>query len=529
MNNLLFLLVILTLCLSAYSQRKDVLFIAVDDFRTELGAYGQVEVKSPYMDALAAKSILFERAYCQIAVCSPSRASMLTGRRPDTNHVWLISPDEYWRTVTNATTIPQYFKENDYTSIGIGKIFHPGRPSGNDDVAYSWSLPYFHGKDKVSSGNSWYSFDNISDNTLRDGQIADQAVLTLEEIKNNRSQGDQKQFFLAVGFHKPHLPFEAPSKYFDMYPPADQIKPPTNPDAPLNMPPIAWSTSPELRSYPDMSKYNLDECREDAELAMRGDDCKITGTEATALRRAYYATVSYIDAQVGKVLEALESQGLANNTIIVLWGDHGFKLGEHNMWAKFTNMEDDTRVPLMLRVPGVTDAGIRTDALVELVDVFPTLAELAGLPVPQVCPKDNKEVLACVEGTSVVPLIKNPEKEWKNASFSQYPRRGGVGLKKIPGFPDFSLSDQESVMGYAIRTDKYRFVEWYTFDHSSATPDFSHVWGTELYNHTVEYQFFNDENTNVAGDPSMASIVKEMRQMLQAGWRGAVPNTESDI
>ena len=155
----------------------------------------------------SSQSMVFERAYCQVAVCSPSRTSLLTSRRPDTNHVWEISPDEYWRTFTNATTIPQYFKERGYVSAGMGKIFHPGKPNGNDDKKYSWTLPYFHGANKVSIDHvAWHSFENTPDNMLRDGQIADKAVTTLQEIKQNRSKGDNTPFFVAVGFHKPHLP-----------------------------------------------------------------------------------------------------------------------------------------------------------------------------------------------------------------------------------------------------------------------------------------------------------------------------------
>ncbi len=495
-----------------YGQKKDILFIAIDDYRTDMGAYGHEEVLTPNMDCLAAKSLLFERAYCQVSVCSPSRASLLTSRRPDTNHVWLISPDEYWRRTTNATTIPQYFKENGYVSIGMGKIFHPGPASGNDDIEYSWSLPYFHGRDEVSGPRaSWHSYPDITDNMLKDGQIADQAVATLKEIMQNRSNGNTTPFFLATGFHKPHLPFDAPSKYYDLYPPAEEIKPPSNPDAPKEMPSIAWSNSFELRGYRDLEEYDLPECYDNIEAAMYGDNCKIAGVDALTLRRAYYAAISYTDAQIGRVLDELEAQGLASNTIIVLWGDHGFKLGELNMWSKFTNMEYDTRVPFLLRVPGVTDSGMRTQALVELVDIFPSLTELAGIPVPPVCPEDNEDLLACVEGTSVVPLLEDTQREWKEAAYSQYARPSVVGFPEIPGHPPFERGDNEAVMGYAVRSDEYRFIEWYSFDRDTATPDFSEVWGTELYD--------KDETINKAADPEMAEIVNKMRHMLQDGWR----------
>ena len=514
----------LSICLAELqTTKKDILFIAVDDLRTQLNAYGETSARTPNIDALANESMVFERAYCQVAVCSPSRASLLTGRRPDTNHVWKISPQEYWRTYTNATTIPQYFKENGYTSIGMGKIFHPGKPSGNDDMQYSWSLPYFHSTNKVYSVNAWHCFDNASDDALQDGQTAAKAVETLQEIKQNRSKGIDTPFFLAVGFHKPHLPFFAPSKYCDMYPEASDVALAKNPNAPSNMPPIAWSTSFELRNYIDMAKYNLPECRTDATASMNGTRCHIADSDARILRKAYYSSLSYTDAQIGKVISALKAQGLANNTVVVFWGDHGWKLGEHNMWGKFTNLEDDTHVPFMLKVPGTTDSGMRTSALVELIDIFPSLTELAGLQVPPTCPQGNKDLLACVEGTSVVPLLKDPKKEWKKAAFSQYPRPQ-AGLTSIEGKPPFKLNNaQEDVMGYAVRVDTYRFVEWYGFNRVSAQPDFNDVWGTELYNHTHSVQFFNDDNRNLAGMQNMTEKVAELRKILQAGWREALP------
>ena len=413
-------LAVICLLISAAQTKKDVLFIAVDDLRTQVGAYGDKSVKTPHMDALASKSLVFERAYCQVAICSPSRASLLTGRRPDTNHVWEISGDEYWRTVTNATTIPQYFKENGYTSIGMGKIFHPGKPSGNDDVKYSWSLPYFHGSDSVHSPNSWHCFDNISYNDLTDGRTADKAVETLKEIKQNRTKGDSTPFFLAVGFHKPHLPFFAPGEFCDMYPTPAEVPLAKNPDAPTNMPPIAWTTYQGMKRYNDTKKYKLPECENDAVISMSGNSCRISDSDAHLLRRSYYAALSFTDSLVGKVMVELERQALSDNTIVVFWADHGWKLGEHNMWTKMTNLEDDMHVPFMLRVPGVTDSGMRTSALVELIDIFPSLTELAGLPAPPVCPEENKDLLTCVEGTSVAPLLKDPKQEWKKATFSQY-------------------------------------------------------------------------------------------------------------
>ena len=515
----------------AYSVDKNmnVLFIAVDDLRPELGAYGHSMIKSPNIDELASKSIVFERAYCQVAVCSPSRASLLTGRRPDTNHVWKISADEYWRTYTNATTIPQYFKENGYISIGMGKIFHPGAPSGNDDVKYSWSpegLPYFHGKDVDANHTSWHSFDD-KDDVLRDGQVADNAIKVLQTLKHNQTKGDDRPFFVAVGFHKPHLPFYAPSKYFDLYPSAEDTQLPLNPDPPKDMPDVAWSVWGELRSYADIGKlFTGDNCTSDAEASIDGKQCRIPDSVTRELRRAYYSCVSFTDAQIGKVIKELEDQGLADNTIIVLWADHGWQLGEHNEWCKHTNFEDAVHVPFMLHVPGVTDKGMRSKALVELVDIFPSVTELAGIKQPPLCPEDNHNLLSCVEGTSVVPLLKNPDMTWKKAAFTQY-ARPDAGLKVIPGKPSFPTDEHgESVMGYTIRVDQYRFTEWYKFDHINAKPDWNNIWGTELYNHSHPVIFFNDERENLALKSDMQSTVSELRKIVKAGWRNAVPEAE---
>ena len=506
------------------SQKKNVLFIAIDDLRPELGTYGVDFVKSPNIDKLASKSIVFERAYCQVAVCSPSRASLLTGRRPDTNHVWQIAADEYWRNYTNATTIPQYFKENGYISAGMGKIFHPGPASGFDDVPYSWNVPYYHAPSDRANHTSWHIFDT-DDSNIKDGRIASYAINTLQQIKQNRSKGDNRPFFVAVGFHKPHLPFYCTKKYYDMYPPAEQVALPDNPDVPKDFPPIARSLT-EIYSYVDIKQFfpNWTKCHTDLQASFYGKECRISDHYTRVLRRAYYSCVSQTDAQVGKVVDAMESMGLAEDTIIVFWADHGWQLGEHSHWCKATNFEDATRVPFLLRVPGVTDKGMRTKALVELIDIFPTLTELAGLPVPPLCPVNGKSPLACIEGSSLAPLLKDPNQQWKKAAFSQYPRPSNGGLTIIPNKPAFKKVDHnENVMGYSMRVDQYRFTDWYHFNRTTATPNFTDIWGTELYNHTEPIVFFNDENINMANQPEMQDLVKSFRKMLQAGWRAALP------
>lgn len=309
-----------------------------------------------------------------------------------------------------------------------------------------------------------------------------------------------------------------------MYPPAEQIELPKNPDVPKDFPPIARALI-EIYAYQDIKQFypDLQKCLTDVQASFYGKECRISEDYTRVLRRAYYSCVSYTDAQIGRVIKEMELLGFADDTIIVLWADHGWQLGEHNHWCKHTNFEDATHVPFILRVPGVTDQGMRTTALVELIDIFPTITELAGLNVPPMCPEGNNKPLVCVEGTSVSPLLTNPDREWKKAAFSQYPRPA-QGMTQIPKEPTFDASEHgENVMGYSIRVDKYRFTEWYRFNRTTATPNFTDIWGTELYDHTAPTVFFDDENTNLAGQANMQSLVKSLRDMLQSGWRAALP------
>eukprot|EP00118_Oscarella_pearsei_P015182 m.135238 g.135238 ORF g.135238 m.135238 type:complete len:535 (+) comp38157_c0_seq56:295-1899(+) len=532
MQKFSYILIFLTFCLS--QGKKNVLFLAIDDLRPELGCYGSTNAKSPHIDALASKSMLFERAYCQVALCSPSRTSLLTGRRPDTNHVWLIDPMEYWRRFTNATTIPQYFKEHGYISIGMGKVFHPGPANGNDDAKYSWSpegLPYYHSPLNKAYGpenrtSLWWAFDGFEDNQLPDGQISDHAVSTLKQIKENRTKGDDRPFFLAVGFHKPHIPLYAPKKYFDMYPPASEIPLPENPRPPKFMQLIAWSNWAILREFDNtMHYFDGKNCTGNWSQSL-SEECAFPDEVAREIRRSYYASLTYTDFQVGKVLQELQAQGFDKDTIVVLWGDHGWQLGEHGEWAKFTNFEDATRVPFILHVPGVTDKGMRTNALVELIDIFPSLSELAGIPVPPLCPERNQQnILACVEGNSVVPLLEDPQRKWKNATFSQFARPGDNGLPSTPPFcPTFDYKlGREQVMGYSIRSDQYRYTVWVDFNSTEGKGNWSPVCGIELYFHTTPTKNFNDENDNDADNSGNKSILQHLDAAVRAGWRYAQP------
>lgn len=464
--------------LHAAASKLNVLFIAVDDLRPELGCYGKAIIKSPNIDRLAARGLQFNRAYCQQAVCSPSRTSLLTGRRPDTTKVYDLI--KHFRTeLPDVVTLPQLFKLNGYHSQGLSKIYH-----GSLDDTASWSVPHWvpggpnYGpagqkmhQERVAKakkqaqpavkikGPPWEAPD-VSDNGLADGKTADKALELLHELKD-------KPFFLAVGFLKPHLPFVAPKKYWDLYT-EKELKLAPNPLAPKDCPPYAPHEWGELRAYVGMPSQG-----------------PLTDEQARTMIHGYYAAVSYTDAQVGKLLDELDRLKLRDKTIVILWGDHGWQLGEHGQWCKHTNFEEATHAPLIISVPGQKNAGKKTDALVEFVDIYPTLVELCGLPMPD-----------GLEGASFKPLLDDPSRPWKKAALSQYPRN-------IPG--------QGKGMGHTLRTDRYRLTEW-------AVPgkDFR---AYEFY----DYQSDPQGNENLANKPAFAGKVKELAELLHGGWRAALP------
>ena len=487
---------------------KNVLFLVSDDMRVQLGAYddGQFPanirptIKTTNLDALAAKSLLLKRAHVQYSVCGPSRTSLLTGRRPDTVQVHDIVT--YWRNAGgNFTTIPQYFKENGYTSVGMGKIFHPGSASGNDDINYSWSEPFFHKRDPVweTDTESWRAVPdaNLTTSKLKDMKLADEAVSKLEQLapdyKNNNVP-----FFLAVGFHKPHLPFVFPESFLDYYPEADISLPDGDSKfVPDDFPTIAWNKCGTLRNYDDISALNWTTRQNE----LLPDDV------AKDLRRAYYSSVSYIDSLVGQVLDKVDDLDLENDTIVVFWGDHGWMLGEHSEWCKTSNFELATQAPLMIHIPGVTDSGIQTDALAEFVDVFPTLVEAAGLTQLPLCPEDSSDITLCREGESLIPLINNSNpssSEWKTAAFSQIKTSHRSGA---------------TVMGYSMRTDRYRYTEWVGFNDTTMAIDWTTVYGTELYDHYLDHY----ENYNLVNNGSYSSVITQLSQELHDGWREVLP------
>ncbi|MBY0373777.1 MAG: sulfatase [Bryobacteraceae bacterium] len=438
------------------NKRPNVLFIAVDDLRPELGCYGAGHVRSPRIDELARTGTIFTRAYCQQALCNPSRASLMTGLRPDTLRVWNLQTN-FRTTRPEAVTIPQAFRAGGgYYAACIGKIFHNIFP---DDV--SWSEPEMHidgfpfdpdavyrseeevrwlerrkeeiraqGNEKrfIDRYGQWYlkssatEIADVPDDAYYDGAQTTAAIAKIRELYR-RGQ----PFFFGIGYYRPHLPFNAPKKYWDLYE-REKIPLAANAFLPRGAPPMAHNMNRELRGYRDFAN------------APKPHEGSVSQVEARRLRHGYLASVSYIDAQVGRLLDELAALGIAENTIVVLWGDHGWKLGEHNSWGKMTNYEVDTRVPLIVRAPGMKRGG-RAAGMVEFVDVFPSLCELAAIAAP-----------TGLEGQSFVGQLRDPAKKGKAAVFSQY-LRDGIWV----------APDGKPYMGYAVRTERHRYVEWYTW------------------------------------------------------------------
>lgn len=454
---------------AADAPRPNVLFIAIDDLRTTLGCYGDPVARTPNIDALAARGVRFTRAYCQQAVCNPSRQSLLTGRRPDTLRVWDLKT-HFRQTSPGTVTLPEYFRDRGYFARSIGKIFHGEAPMADPP---SWSVPeqleYVAKRDdyrlpenrapRATQKAAATEFAGEADDDYPDGKVAAGAVAALEQAAREASG---KPFFLAVGFMKPHLPFTAPARYWNAFE-TIAIPPPSQPEPPRGAPAVALHDSTELRGYSDMPRLG-----------------PINAAQAATLRRGYYAATHFTDAQVGRVLAALRRTGFDRSTIVVLWSDHGFHLGEHGLWAKTTNYESDTRVPLVIARPGEASAGKPCAALVELVDLFPTLTDLCGL-----------DALAGLEGRTLRPWLDDPRTPGRPAAFSQFPRPW-----TYRGTPQF--------MGYAVRTATHRYVEWRRFDTGEVTD-------RELYRYEGEQLF---ETENLAARPTESERVRALSALL---------------
>lgn len=415
------------------ADRPNVLLICVDDLKPMLGCYGDDTVKSPNIDALAARGLQFNRAYCNQAVCAPSRNALLTGLRPSTLGIYDLATN-FRLAVPNAVTLPQFFMQHGYRTEGMGKIYHPGQ--GNSDDPASWSVPFWpgHYSHYVEKENlDWitssladarlhpekqtrpgqvgkaapYEAADVPDNAYPDGQIADEALQRLTIA----AQSPKQPFFIAIGFLKPHLPFCAPKKYWDLYDPTT-FKLAERSTLPDGAPEFANTPWIELRNYRGMP-----------------DSGPVSDDDARKLIHGYHAAVSYLDAQLGRVIAKLDELGLANNTIIVLWGDHGWHLGDHGMWCKHTNYEQAAHIPLLVVDPRARAHGAKCDSLVESVDLYPTLCALAGLEAP-----------SGLEGASFAKVLDDPHAPTKDAILHVYPRQNRIGR--------------------ALRTNRYRLVEW---------------------------------------------------------------------
>lgn len=466
--------------IAAVAGKPNVLLICVDDLKPTLGCYGDKIVKSPHIDRLAARGVVFNRAYCNQAVCAPSRNALMTGVRPTAMGIYDLGTN-FRIASSNAVTLSQYFMRHGYRAEALGKIFHVGH--GNHEDPASWSAPHFKANSiayvlpenrpkqgltreealfandpantaKLPRGAPWESAD-VADDAYPDGKIAAEAIRRLRAATEKRNE----PFFLAVGFLKPHLPFCAPKKYWDLYDRASFSIPALR-SAPEGAPKFAPSGWGELRQYSGMPTNG-----------------PVSDDQARTLIHGYHAALSYMDAQLGKVLDELDRLNLATNTIILLWGDHGWHLGDHGWWCKHTNFEQATRIPLIVSAPGVKPAGARAaNALVETVDIYPTLVELAGLPAPRV-PQG-------IEGKSFVSVLRDPARALKEHVFHVYPRGERIGR--------------------AVRTARHRLVEWKV---PGAAADTAEV---ELY----DYMDDPLETKNLAAD--RPDVVGRLRAVLAA-------------
>lgn len=533
---------LLLLVLVTISEGKlNVLLIVADDLRPSLGCYGYEPLITPNIDLLASQSVVFNRTYAQQAICGPSRASFLTSRRPNTTHVY--DQHTYWRKKGgNFTTLPQHFKNNGYVTFSVGKIFHPGAASGKtDDYPYSWSFPPYHPSTqqykmaKVCPGSDGKLYMNIvcpvdvtamPEKTLPDLQSTQHAL----QIMHNVSRHPVQPFFLAVGYHKPHIPLKYPKEYLNLYP-LDKVHLAPDPSLPSKLPLVAWNPWADLRKRDDVKMLNVS-----------FPYGPLPKHYQLLVRQSYYAATSYMDDQVGQLLKGLDKHNLSSNTVIAFMGDHGWSLGEHQEWSKYSNFEVATRVPLIIYVPGLTNKGQNlhrkfifdrnfinndnyrvTNALVELVDVFPTISELSGIKVPELCPDNDSDIELCTEGTSLLPLIKDTvfnngasDLKWKSAAFSQYPRPSDLPQENSdqPKLKDIKI------MGYTMRTEKYRYIEWVGFDPLTLKTNWTDLHARELYIHDID----PDEDNNVAGLWDYRDVVADLSDKLLKGWRKALPN-----
>lgn len=486
------------ICSVLSAQKQNVLFILVDDLKPTINAFGASQMLTPNFDSFAKQSVVFTNAQCQQAICAPSRVSFMTGMRPDYTQI-LDLKTRMRNKVPNSLTIPEYFKQNGYETVGIGKVLHGAK---NNDPQ-SWTIPFIKDdvlpynanfeipvdhqyqnektkkiyKDLLSKntkdhdirnaltkagGRPSTEMEDVPDDAYADGALTLRSIELLETFQKNKTP-----FFMTVGFHKPHLPFVAPKKYWDLYD-REAIKLAAYQKAPEGAPKYALHTWGELKAYSDIKK-NI------------GKDGRVVESKQRELIHGYYASVSYIDAQLGLLLDYLKSSGLQENTTVVLIGDHGWHLGDHGVWNKHTNYEQATRTPLFVMTPK-GKKGIKNASPAELIDVFPTLCESTGLATPK-----------HLQGKSLLPIVEGSETRVKEAALSQYPRG--------------------SKMGYALRSDRYRYVEWRQGDYKKSK---DYIQGPVLATELYDYETDPLETKNLANDPNYSETVKALKAKLEA-------------
>ncbi|MCG6187238.1 sulfatase [Maribellus maritimus] len=474
----------------AQQEKMNVLFIASDDMSSDLNAFGNPDVYTPNFDKLAERGVVFNNAYNQAPLCAPSRASLMTGYLPDKTGVYDLYPT-FRDALPDAVTIAQMFKNNGYYTCRIGKIFHQGVPSGigqpgHDDPA-SWTTTYNPiGKDKTDEYKlvadapmlGTYLAMDCNDGELTDAISANVAISILRERTGNATasayggymQGrvNPQPFFMAVGFYRPHIPYMAPQKYFDLYP-LEKIKLRENPKN-------DWDNKPHAAAWT---------------LPLNGGATEEQQKKAV---QAYYACISFVDAQIGKLLDGLEEFGLLDNTIIVFWSDHGYNLGEHGQWQKQTLFEKSSKQPLLISVPGMPK-GTATDAIVQMVDIYPTLADISGFDAP-----------SDLAGHSLVPLLKDPDTKWDYPAFTLQartvnprPREGGSKYSFNPRVD----SQNPTIFGRSVRVKRYRYTEW----------DEGRL-GAELY----DYEKDPKEFKNLADSPDYQNIRKKLAEILRTNF-----------
>ena len=507
---ILVILILIAGCQNQEDNKKyNVLFISIDDLRASLGVYDDDIVVSPNIDNIAKEGFTFREVFSQSAVCAPSRASLMTGVRPDSTRVWHLG-DKFREINPDAVTLPQYFSLFGYHTVNIGKIFHNYMPDsiswdepdlrparylkedwlGRDGETFYIS-PEVNESQKIkrdsllklkpiryadgwNTGPAWEAAD-VHDTMYYDGAQNELVKKTLTKL----SESDTP-FFMGLGYFRPHLPFAVPKKYWDLYD-KDEMPLSANPEIPKNAPIQTMNSMYELRHYDGFGH-----------IPHPTESYALSADTVRTLRQGYYASVSYIDALIGDLVSHLKKIDLYDNTIIVIWGDHGFKLGDHNSWGKMTNYNIDLKVPLIFRYPNQPNTGKQTQAITELVDIFPTVCEVAGIEVP-----------TYMQGGSLVPLMQNPSRDWKKAAFSQFHRRPKVS------------ADGKRYMGYSMNTKEHHYIEWYSWDHTTGTK--SEFINSELYDR------INDpyEKVNIANDDDQSIVVKDLSSQLERGWKGA--------